>query len=388
MTELYQDPRFRALTASQRSALQLLPQLMADFGRGGVLRWTRREICEAVQLGAKLYASLLETMARHEWGGENAEGWLMLSLPATSPACLVGMPADMDKMIAVAVASALTAAIPKIIAKATPSIIEEARPGIIREYEAARKHKARSNQMSGTSVVNVPDIAPNVRDIQAKAVPNVPDIATAYIDTRVQAFVRSNDIEDNILSNSNVRTNEPPTPTEKPALTMVPADLMQSLVGYGFSPRRAGIVLEEFNEGEKRAYLLLVLRCIPHMKYETGKAGRLIEFLLANPDKLKIPKEVSQGSLPILTGQPGGTPKAPTVTVQIRSLREERDRMSDQERKDLRCAAVDRLPRATRAEYDKAVSLDLPLSSLLLRDIEDVEFALMRGRLKQKAVMG
>lgn len=346
---LYQDPRFRALTASQRSALQLLPKLVASYGRDGVLHWTRKEVREAVQLGANGYAALLSMLARHEWAIETAEGWLVLSLPSRE--------AERAK------------------------IIEEARPGIIREYENGRKQKSRT-QTPETSPAVVPDISGTFPG-------HFRDNAPAYIDTHARAFEsNSNRFEEEInISIDSIRfdSKEPlasgPLPPPPVSLAIVPADIIQAMGRYGILEQNARQLLVEFgSEACTR-----VLAAIPYWKPKNTAAR--IYVALRNPDAWKWPADLTQGSLPLLTNQPGGVAPRAEAKPPAASLKSLRESLTDAELKLLRCEAVDRLKPVERAEYDKAIGLNRDPPVIVMDSITAIENNLLRAT-RQRVATG
>jgi hypothetical protein len=369
MSDLHRDPRFWALTPSQRVALPILTDLMAECGRSGVLHWTRKEIYKATHLGPKSYDVLLVTMDRHQWGGENADGWLMLSGPLAPSVPLVSAPGtDLAALVREAILSAA--------------------PAILREYEADRKRQQRSSKMSGTEQANVPDKT-------AKTEPNVPDIVP-HVRARSIDSIRFD--LDNILSIDSIdsisnaqdadavpdktETTEPNVPdSPTPMLTIVPADVAQELVRKGISSRRAGVLIEQY--GLERC--ATVLACLPHWKFDN--AGKVVEDALKRPEVWPIPAAVAQQKLPLLTGQPGGAvPRAAPAAVHQRTntLHEAREQLTEAEKQRLRCDALERLQPASRGEYDKAISLGHPLGSLLSRELREAEDRILQGRFRQQ----
>jgi hypothetical protein len=289
MYDLFDDARFWALTPSQGRAVPVLMRLMRQYGRSGVLHWTRKEMRLATHLGKKGYEGLLEAMQRHEWGSENADGWLVLCGPLAATVPLVGtVAADLEAMTASALLTALPAMIDKALAAALPAILDEARPGIIKEHEAQKQRAQRLRKQGGENVI----------DKQAEEGPNVIDNVVDKLPSRGRAFDRSisNRIElDNILS-IDIESNAqdvadvqdkqtepvPDTPTP-PTLTMVPADVEQELVKKGISSRRAGVLIAQYSL-ERCA---TVLACLPFWKYKN--AGCAIEDALKRPEVWPIP---------------------------------------------------------------------------------------------------
>ena len=393
MSDISDDPCFWALSPSQGRAIQLLPKLMNQYGRSGVLHWTRKELRLATHLGTKGYEGLLDAMQRHEWGSENAEGWLVLCGPLACAAPLVSTEGiDVQAMVNEALRTALPAIIDEALASALPAIIDEARPAIIKEHEAQKQRDYRVRKQGGENVIDKPaDKGPNVID-------NVVDnpLRTRAFDRSIESnrvdldnilSIDSISIESNAQDAADVPDNPQPIPDKSaPTLTMVPADVTQELVKKGISSRRAGLLIEQY--GLERC--ATVLACLPHWKFDNS--GKAIEDALRRPEVWTIPAAIAQQKLPLLTGQPGGAaPKAAPASIHRanNALQDGRARLTEAEKQRLRCDALERLQPASRSEYDKAISMDRPLSSLLTREIQQAEDWLLGQSLrKQRAAAG
>lgn len=357
---------FVKLPARQKAGVLALAREVALHGQGGFLPWTFEELRGAASLGRKEFPHLVAWMQRLCLGETQGEGeaatgiqlhGLLVATVTETGAPVLETTADLRGVVA--------------------ELMRDREQEIIRNYERNRKQNRKP--LSGKTEPDFPE-----NEVET-------DPLFRETPSHVCAFesIDSNRIEEEIyISIDSLRSIEGETaptvaaPETPPALTMVPADIIQAMVRYDILERTARSLLEK--HGEERC--AIVLAAIPHWK--PPNAAARIQTALANPDKWKLPPGVTQGSLNLLTPQPGGAAPKTEQARPVGTLQALRESLTDADRKRLRCDALDRLSPVARGEYDKATSLDKPIGSLLLREIQDAEDMVLRGRLRQRTATG
>lgn len=360
---LLDDPRFWALPPSLGRALPVLVKLMQQHGQDGILKWTRQEICRAINLGPKRYDALLSFLDRHRWACETEEGWLVLCGPLV-PATAQPIPAgqDLQQVVTAAVAAAV--------------------PAIIRQYEAERRQGSRKGkgaseadetEMSGTEAQNVPDKQPenaaNVPDMEALSRAGAPVDSTSIDSSKSNSSI-SNDSTRSIDGH----TAEPLGPPK-----MLPADVIQALVdkspdksGQGQIKRSRAEALVSTHGEERCLQALLMLASLP---IKPDRPGGYLNAVITKPAEHEVPaaivKEAARLLSPTVRKQAPAAPTAAedeadkievrvwafqqgmTEEQRLRIDQETVGRMSEPHRSAYRTAIADKVtpPYAARTEF-------------------------------------